>query len=178
MRNVVAGLAISLDGVVERPSAWSRFDAEMGAMITEGLAGADAVLIGTSTYREFCEIWPGQPDSVAMAAFLNAAPKYVVTSTLTEFPWRNSSRLEGDLRGGVERLRAMPGGDILVPGSPRLVRSLLGLGLLDRLNLMIHPVVVGSGLRLFDGLAGLRLALRDVRHLRASGAVALAYGRE
>lgn len=175
MRKIVAGLAMSLDGVVERPSAWSRFDAEMGAMISAGLAEVDAVLIGTATYREFAAIWPSQGDGVPMAALLNRAPKYVVSSSLTDLPWHNSTLIGGDLPAEIERLKGQPGRNILVPGSPRLVRSLLGWGLLDRLEIMIHPVVVGPGLRLFDGLADLRLALVDVKHLRASGAVALSY---
>jgi len=152
MRKLVAGLAMSLDGVVDSPSNWMLFDDEMGAVIGAGIARCDAVLLGRRTYLEFAELWPKQGSDVPMANFLNNAPKYIVSSTLGSLEWANSSLVTGDLIEEVTRLKRQPGRDILMPGSPRLVGSVLREGLLDELSLMIAPVVVGSGTRLFDEL--------------------------
>ena len=176
MRKVVAGLAITLDGVVESPSDWMVFNDEMAAVINAGIAQADAVLLGTRTYLEFAKLWPGQP-SGAMADFLNNAPKYVVSSTLdaAELDWANSSLVTGGLAGAVEKLKRQRGKNIQVPGSPRLVRSLLRDGLLDQLALMIQPIVVGSGLRLFDEMTGhVKLTLVESTTL-STGVVSVTY---
>jgi dihydrofolate reductase len=161
VRKVVAGLYMSLDGVVEAPTAWHRqyLDDEVLAGIAEGVAKADAVLLGRRTYALFSQIWPQQGDASSMARFLNTAPKYVVSSTDVSLDWANSHRLTGDLATELAGLRGQAGQDILIPGSPRLVRSLLRDGLLDELSLDIMPVVVGEGTRLFAGLADLQLDL-------------------
>lgn len=152
MRKLVAGLAMSLDGVVESPEKWGfqYFTDETYEAISAGVAQADAVLLGRRTYLEFAELWPNQSSEVPMADFLNTAPKYVVSATLDTLPWGPASLLSGDLAEELTRLKRQPGKDILIPGSPTLVRSLLGEGLLDELALSICPIVVGSGMRLFD----------------------------
>jgi len=158
MRKVVAGLLMSLDGVVESPGEWGwshYMNDEMTAGILEGVALADAVLLGRVTYLEFARLWSSQGSEVPMADFLNRSPKYVVTSTLERLEWANSVRLAGDLGGELARLKQQPGKNILIPGSPTLVRSLVQEGLLDQLNLNICPVVVGSGRRLFDDMTHL-----------------------
>ena len=152
MRKLVAGLAMSLDGVVDSPSNWIAFDDEMGAVIGAGIERSDAVLLGRRTYLEFADLWPKQGNDVPMAKFLNNTPKYIASSTLDSLEWANSSLVTGDLVEEVTRLKQRPGKNILMPGSPRLVRSMLREGLLDELSLMIAPVVVGSGARLFDDL--------------------------
>jgi dihydrofolate reductase len=175
MRKLFAGLAMSLDGVVHEPSAWIQFDDEMGAIMAAGLARSDAVLLGTRTYSDFAEIWPPYGTSTPMAAFLNQTPKYVVTHTLDSLDWGPAHRLGGDLATSVTALKAEAGRDIIVPGSPRLVASLLRERLLDELALMIAPVVVGSGLRLFDEkLAGLALTLVGSQAL-SSGVLSVTY---
>jgi dihydrofolate reductase len=161
MRKIVAGLAMSLDGVVGSPSTWMLFDDEMNAVVSEGLQRCDAILLGRVTYLRFASLWPGLGSDVPLADFMNNTPKYVVSSTLDRLDWANSILLTGDLAGELARLREQPGKNIQVPGSPTLVKSLLRDGLLDELSLMIQPVVVGSGLRLFDELTdpvNLRLA--------------------
>jgi dihydrofolate reductase len=152
MRKLVAGLAMSLDGVVESPEKWGfqYFNDEVYEAIRAGVAQADAVLLGRRTYLEFAELWPTQGSEVPMAEFLNTAPKYVVSATLDTLPWGPASLLSGDLAEELTRLKRQPGRDILIPGSPMLVRSLLHQGLLDELALSICPIVVGAGLRLFD----------------------------
>jgi dihydrofolate reductase len=126
------------------------FTDETYEVIGAGVAQADAVLLGRRTYLEFAELWPTQGSEVPMADFLNTAPKYVVSATLDTLPWGPASLLSGDLAGELTRLKRQPGKNILVPGSPTLVRSLLRGGLLDELALSICPIVVGAGMRLFD----------------------------
>jgi dihydrofolate reductase len=152
MRKIVTGLFISLDGVVESPSDWLLSSDEMWEVIGAGIAQSDAILLGRCTYLQFAEIWPNQGSDVPMADFLNNTPKHVVSSTLDTLDWANSSLVTGDLAGEVAKLRDQPGKNVQIPGSPTLVRSLLRGGLLDELSLMAHPIVVGSGMRLFEGL--------------------------
>lgn len=156
MRKIVAGLVMSLDGVVESPDEWGwhrYMNEEMAQGIVAGIAHADAVLIGRRTYEVFAAMWPNQPSEVPMSDFLNQSPKYVVSTTLRgPLEWANSSLIEGDLREELTKLKLLPGKNIQVPGSPTLVRSLLREGLLDELSLNICPIVVGSGMRLFDGI--------------------------
>jgi dihydrofolate reductase len=131
MRKLVAGLAMSLDGVVEAPEQWGfqYFNDDVYEAIGAGIAQADAVLLGRRTYLEFAALWPTQTSEVPMADFLNSAPKYVVSATLDSLPWGPASPLPGDLAEALTRLKRQPGKDILIPGSPRLVGSLLGQGL-------------------------------------------------
>jgi dihydrofolate reductase len=154
MRKVIAGLFMSLDGVVESPASWAfprYLDAELTQIIRAGLPQADAVLMGRRTYEDFARLWPSQPRTVPMASFLNDSPKYVVSSLLRgPLEWANSILLPGTLAGELVRLKALPGANIQIPGSPTLVRSLLREGLLDKLAVSICPVVVGVGARLFD----------------------------
>ncbi|MGO8883830.1 MAG: dihydrofolate reductase family protein [Streptosporangiaceae bacterium] len=179
MRKIVAGLAISLDGVVEAPSQgnWMRFNDEMAEIIAAGIAEADAILLGRRTYLEFAEMWPSLGSDVPMADFMNNTPKYVVSRTLRTLGWAHSTLLAGDLAEEVRSLKEQPGRSIQMPGSPTLVRSLLRCGLLDELALMIHPVVLGSGMRLFDETTGrIGLELMDARTL-STGVVSLTYAR-
>lgn len=160
MRKVVAGLAISLDGVVESPSNWMLFNDEMAEVIGAGLAQSDAILLGRRTYLEFAKLWPNLDSDVPTADFMNNTPKHIVSSTLDTLEWANSRLVTGDLAEEVAKLKEQPGKNIQIPGSPRLVRSLLRDGLLDELSLMVHPIVVGSGMRLFDEMTdqvGLKL---------------------
>lgn len=156
MRKIVAGLFMSLDGVVESPADWAYryFADEMSKEIEDGVAQADAILLGRRTYQEFVTIWPRQGDTSPMAAFLNNTPKHVVSSTLDRLEWGPAELVTGSLVERLTELKRAPGANIQVPGSPTLVRWLLGAGLLDELHLSICPVVIGSGSRLFDGLSG------------------------
>lgn|ERR1022692_426319 len=152
MRKIVTGLFMSLDGVVESPFSWASqyFNDEMFEWIGAGLPQADAILLGRRTYLEFAELWPSQGSSVPMADFLNNTPKYVVSSMLDTLDWGPSSLVRGDLAEEIRNLKQQPGKNIQIPGSPTLVRSLLCDGLLDELSIGIAPIVVGSGMRLFD----------------------------
>ena len=152
MRKVVAGLFISLDGVVESPEQWGfqYFNDEMTEWIAAGLAQADAVLLGRRTYLAFAELWPKQGRDVPMSHFLNNSPKYVVSATLNTLKWQPATLIKGDLAESLTKLKQQSGKNIQIPGSPTLVRSLLRDGLLDELSLTICPVVVGSGMRLLE----------------------------
>jgi dihydrofolate reductase len=180
MRKIVAGLFMSLDGVVEAPNDWAfQYSSdEMWAGIAAGVAQADAVLLGRRTYEGFASFWPTQGSDVPMSDFLNHSPKYVVSATLDTLAWANSTALTGDLADELATLTRQAGGNIQVPGSPTLVRSLLRDGLLDELSLNVCPIVVGSGMRLFDGLtAEVRLELVDSTSL-STGVVGLTYRPE
>jgi dihydrofolate reductase len=177
MRKLVTGLFMSLDGVVESPSSWGGpyFSDDLFAWIAAGLPQADAIVLGRRTYLEFAELWSGQGSSSPMAAFLNESPKYVVSSTLPTLDWGPATLVQGDLPQELSRLKQQPGKNIQIPGSPTLVRSLLGGGLLDELSLAVVPIVVGSGIRLFSGLTEqLPLNLVESRTL-STGVLALTY---
>jgi dihydrofolate reductase len=162
MRKIVAGLFISLDGVVSRPDAWHfpYFNDEMGEAVGSTMAESDTMLLGRKTYEEFASYWPHQPSDVPPADFMNGTPKLVVSNTLTSADWEPTTVISGDVVGQLNELKTQPGKNIGITGSPTLVRSLLRDGVLDELRLLVHPIVVGEGQRLFDpsdGMIGLRL---------------------
>ena len=179
MRRIVAGLFISLDGVVEAPETWHfpYFDDEMGAIVGGQAAASDAMLLGRVTYQEFASYWPHQSADADFAGQMNGTPKYVASTTLADVDdWQNSTLLQGELGDAVRALKAQPGRDISVVGSPTLVRSLLRQGLLDELSLLVHPIVVGSGKKLFaDEAERIPLELTASRTL-PTGVLHLTYG--
>jgi dihydrofolate reductase len=157
MRKIIAGLFISLDGVVEDPHLWHfpYFNDEMGAAVTATIGVADTVLLGRKTYDSFAGAWPEREtaggDDAGMAKALGDARKIVVSNQPLEFTWRNSEQLTGDLVAAVTALKDEPSGtDMVMSGSISIVRQLLAAGLLDELNLLVHPIAVRKGMRLFD----------------------------
>lgn len=180
MRKIVAGLFMSLDGVASSPEEWGfQYGSDqMWEDIAAGVARADAVLLGRRTYQQFARLWPGQPSGVPMADFLNDTHKYVVSATLGTLEWGPASLITGDVTAALTELKQQPGKNIQVPGSPTLVRSLLAGGLLDELSLTICPIVVGSGMRLFEDMTGqVRLKLTASTTL-STGALAVTYQPE
>jgi dihydrofolate reductase len=156
MRKITAGLFISLDGVVEAPDQWHfpYFNEEMGAAVDATLGAADTVLFGRKTYDSFAGAWPeretaGEEDA-GLAKALGDARKIVVSNQKLEFTWRNSEQLEGDLVEAVTALKNEPGANIALSGSVSIVRQLLAAGLLDELHLLVHPIAIRKGMRLFD----------------------------
>jgi len=155
MRKVVASELMSLDGVVESPDKWHfpYFNDEMAEAIGAAMAASDAMLMGRVTYEEFAAFWPSQSseDDQETTDYMNNTPKFVVSKSLEEpLEWNNSTLIEGDVAEEISKLKQQPGKDISISGSPTLVRSLLEEDLLDELRLMLHPIVVGSGKRLFE----------------------------
>jgi dihydrofolate reductase len=165
MRKAIASEFVSLDGVFEAPDQWHfpYFDEEMGEEIGRAMAASDAMLMGRVLYEEWADFWPRQdPEENPVAARMNGVRKYVVSTTLEEpLEWQNSTLIAGDVAEEISELKRQPGKDIVISGSGSLVRSLLTDGLIDELGLMIHPVVVGSGKRLFEE-GGERIALELV----------------
>ena len=156
MRKIIAGLFMSLDGVVEAPDQWHfpYFNDEMGAAVDATLGAADTILLGRKTYESFAGAWPereaaGEEDA-GFAKQLGDARKIVVSSQPLEFSWRNSEQLPGDLVEFVTALKDESGGTIALSGSVSVVRQLLDAGLLDELHLLVHPIAVRKGMRLFD----------------------------
>ena len=156
MRKIVANLFISLDGVVEDPQDWHfpYFNDEMGAAVDAVLGTADTLIFGRKTYDGFAGAWPereaaGEEDA-GMAKALGDARKIVVSDQRLKFTWRNSEQLKGDLVEAVTALKQEPGGTIAMNGSISVVRQLLAVGLVDELHLLVHPVAVRKGMRLFD----------------------------
>ncbi|NKX90619.1 dihydrofolate reductase family protein [Nocardia coubleae] len=156
MRKITAGLFMSLDGVIADPQDWHfpYFDDAMGAAVDAQLGSADTLLLGRVTYDSFAGAWPGReaeggPDA-DFAKRLGDARKLVVTHQNPNFSWRNSERLDGELTEATSELRQAEGGDIAISGSVSVVRQLLAAGLLDELHLLVHPIVVGKGERLFE----------------------------
>jgi dihydrofolate reductase len=139
------------------------FDEDFGRFMGEWLAAADALLLGRRTYELFFEYWSKITDpSDAAAGRMNGLPKYVVSRTLERVEWENSTLLEGDLLDEITRLKDEPGHELQVHGSGTLIRSLMEHDLIDEYRLLIHPVILGDGGRLFaDGTTPTALQLVD-----------------
>ena len=151
MRKIKSNFFISLDGVVESPDQWhfQYFNDEMGAAVSAGFATADAMLMGRVLYEEWAAYWPEHADE-PFGDEINSIKKYVVSDSLQAAEWENSEIISGDVAQKLTDLKARDGGDIAMSGSPTTVRWLLREGLVDELNLLVHPIVVGEGLvRLF-----------------------------
>ncbi len=154
MRKVIASEFVSLDGVMESPEKWHfpYFNDEMGEAIGAAMAQADAMLMGRVLYEGWAAYWPQQdPEENPVPAQMNGIQKYVVSTTLEEpLEWSNSALINGDVAEEITKLKQLPGKDISISGSGALVRSLLQDDLLDELSHKDHPIVVGSGKRLFE----------------------------
>jgi dihydrofolate reductase len=160
MRKIVSYLFITLDGVVESPEKWVMYNDEMGTAINEMSHAADTLLLGRRTYDTFAASWPQRTnEDDPLADWMNNIPKVVISSTLKDPTWNNTAVIASDVAKQLQLLKEQDGNDILISGSPTLVRSLLRDTLLDELRLFVHPIVAGTGLRLFgDDSASLELA--------------------
>ncbi len=177
MSKVIVVNNVTLDGVMQAPGrpdedrrggfthgGWALpyNDAVMGRAMGEGMATSGALLLGRRTYEDFYAVWPNRTDN-PFTEVLNNAQKYVASTTLTEpLPWQNSTLLKGDVAGAVADLKQQPGADIVILGSGELIQSLMRHNLIDQFTLLIHPLVLGSGRRLFaDGGAFATLRLTN-----------------
>jgi len=192
MRKVVVNEWMTLDGVVQAPGykdedtsggfehgGWhlQYFDALSRDWVAEGYAGAGGFLFGRRTYEMLASYWPNAAEEEqAVAQPLNSLPKYVASSTLTEpLGWENSTLLKGDVPDAVRGLKEEDGGDLHVIGSTQLARTLLEHDLVDEFRVMIDPVVVGGGKRIFADDGSMR-PLQLVRHeVTTTGAVLATY---
>jgi dihydrofolate reductase len=153
MRKVVAVELVSVDGVIEAPEGWAfaYSNDEMEQANASGMAASDTLLLGRVTYEQMAAYWPNQAGGEPMVDYINGVPKFVVSETM-EAPlgWNNSTLIKGNVTEEIAELKRLPGKDITIIGSAALVRSLLQGGLLDELRLMVHPLVLGGGKRLFE----------------------------
>jgi dihydrofolate reductase len=174
MGTIQANFFISLDGVVEAPETWhmSYFNDEMGAIIGAGLEINKAFLMGRNNYDGGVEYWPN--DTSEFADYFNDIQKFVISSSLENPTWNNTTVVAGDVES-VQRMKDSVDGQIFLTGSAITVRWLLENGLLDELQLLLHPVVVGKGQKLFEGeLATHGLELVESKTL-STGVVHLRY---
>ncbi|SDL37529.1 dihydrofolate reductase family protein [Nonomuraea jiangxiensis] len=180
MRRVVLGMQVSLDGFVARPGGeldwiWRTFDEEVKKSILDVLRGIDTYLLGRVNYLEQVAHWPEADDEVA--PLLNAATKIVFSRTLDRLDWANARLATDDPATEIARLKQQPGKDIAVGGGASLARSLSELGLIDEYSFVIHPILLGGGLPLFQGLPEpVGMELVAIRHF-ATGAVHVRYRR-
>jgi dihydrofolate reductase len=181
---------ISVDGVYQGPGGpeedpsngfdrggWvvPHFDEETGQFMDEVFKNVDAFLLGRRTYEIFAAAWPNATDpNDPVAKSLNTLPKYVASTTLKDPQWANTTVLEGDLASAVQELKERDGRELQVHGSGRLVQSLLANDLVDRLNLLVFPVIVGAGRRLFpDSGIATGLALEESRSAPSGVAISV-----
>ena len=166
MSKLVVNTNLTLDGVMQSPAGpdedrrdgferggWAPpyFDQVMGEVAAEGMAQNGSMLFGRRTFEQFASFWPTQPDDNPFAAVLNERQKYVASRTLEEpLSWSNSTLLRGDAMEAVAELKKQPDNDLVVLGSGELVRSLMRANLVDEYVLLIHPLVLGTGRRLFS----------------------------
>jgi dihydrofolate reductase len=185
MSNVVVATFVTLDGVMEDPGGseglehggWQLpfVDQDMADGVRDGLLAAGALLLGRVTYEQFAAAWPSMTDEDGFAERMNTLPKYVASATLKEPLAWNAALLDTDVPAAVAKLKRQPGGDLLIQGSGTLVRTLMQRNLIDAYQLWVHPVVLGSGKRLFaDGVAPTSLQLVDTK-TTSTGVIALTY---
>jgi dihydrofolate reductase len=180
MRKLVVTENMTVDGVIDLAAGW--FDplaedvdqSDITAATTEHRQAADALLVGRTTFEAFRGFWPKQTDDpTGVSRYLNAVNKYVVSSTLVDPGWENTTVLRGHLVEEVQALKAADGREIVATGSVQLVHALVAANLVDEYRLFVFPVVVGSGARLFES-ADVSLRLLETRPF-VSGAVLLRY---
>lgn len=151
-RKIIVGEFISLDGVVEAPDEWHfpYVNEEMFGAMWSQAAESDTMLLGRVTYESYAGAFANAPADDPAASQMNRFAKVVVSKALDHLTWQNSTLLSGDVVEQVTALKEQPGGGILVTGSITLTRTLLRAGLVDEISLFVHPIVVGSGQRLFE----------------------------
>ncbi len=177
MRKVVVTEFLSLDGVMEEP-AWTfkYWNDEIAKFKGEESAAGDALLLGRVTYQGFAAAWPESKDEGA--EYFNSVRKYVVSQTLEEpLEWNNSTLLKGNIVASITELKQQDGRDIVVHGSATLVQTLMEHDLVDRYRLLVYPVVVGKGKRLFREGIPATLRLLESQAF-SSGVVAVVYEPE
>jgi dihydrofolate reductase len=178
VRKLIVNNSITLDGVMQAPGrpdedrrggfshgGWAApyADEVLAQAAAEGMAGGGAMLFGRRTYEDFAKVWPSMPADNPFARFLNEVPKHVASRTLRDpLPWNNARVLYGDATRSVARLKLDAPGDVVILGSGELVRALMPHHLIDEYRLLIHPLVLGEGLRMFsDSATYLKLRLKS-----------------
>ena len=184
MRKLVVSEFVSLDGVMEDPGGAEKFERggwtmqywneEIGKFKLDELFASDALLLGRVTYQGFAAAWPSRTDPQGFAERMNNLPKYVVSTTLKKVEWNNSRLIKGSVVEEVSKLKRQPGQNILVAGSAQLVHTLMEHDLIDEYRLLVYPVFLGSGKRLFRDGTNTALKLVTTKAF-GSGVVGLVY---
>ena len=195
MRRIIVSEFVTLDGVMEAPEKWtfSFWNEEIGKFKSDELFASDALLLGRITYRIFADAWPSltdeedwkrvkeaggeagaKPKGNPFADRMNSIRKYVVSTTLEKAEWNNSRLIKENVVEEVSKLKKQPGRDILIAGSGSLVRTLMQNDLVDEYRLLVYPVVLGSGKRLFEEGDSANLELVEAKTF-SSGVVLLRY---
>jgi dihydrofolate reductase len=174
MSKVVVSQFVTVDGVIEDPGGSENFERggwafqfdrgdEGNKFKLDEVMAAEALLLGRKTYEGFAAAWPGRKDDAGFADKFNSMPKYVASTTLKQLDWNNSHLLGNDVPAAVRELKEQDGGDIAIHGSRTLVQSLMAHDLIDEFRLMVHPIVLGTGLKLFDGASLKNFELVDTK---------------
>ncbi|GAA3703849.1 dihydrofolate reductase family protein [Nonomuraea antimicrobica] len=152
MAKIISSFFISVDGVVERPDQWHfpYWSDEMGAVVEAGVSTAAGFLMGRTLYDEWAAYWPTAESDPDIAKTFNESRKFVLSNTLKKADWANTTVITGDVAAQLRELKEELEGDLQMSGSATTMRWLLANGLLDELNLLVHPIVVGRGQRLFE----------------------------
>ncbi len=183
MRNLIITENITLDGVIDAAEGWfvpsgeeDVDESDIIAALAEHRAAADAFLVGRVTFEQMRGFWPHQTDDeTGVSDYLNEVSKYVVSSTLEDPEWDNSTILRGPLLDDIQALKSAPGKDIVVTGSLQLVPALIDAGVVDEYRLFVYPVVLGRGQRLFEDATGVgKLELVETRQF-TSGITLMRY---
>lgn len=190
MQKLVVGTFLTLDGVMQAPGdpqedteggfqhgGWHLplFDDDAGRIISEQIVETDSLLLGRKTYQIFARYWPNAPADDPIAQKLNNLPKHVVSTTLDKAEWNNSTLIKGNVSEEVNKLKQSGSGILSVTGSGKLAQTLMQKDLIDEYILWIHPIVLGSGKRLFEGgIVPVNLKLVDTK-TTASGILILTY---
>lgn len=185
MRRLIVSAYTTLDGVVQDPVGMENSGLgnwtgpftrgpEGDTIMHEELMAADSVLLGRISYEGFAAVWPNINDDTGFARKMNSMRKYVASNTIEQAEWTNTTVLSGDVVSAVRKLKSESGGDIVIYGSAGLVHSLLPHGVVDEMRLMIYPIVLGRGTRMFPSGFASTLALKEVKPL-GSGIVYAAY---
>jgi dihydrofolate reductase len=189
MGKVVVTEFITIDGVIQDPGGSGEYDrggwsfeysrGEEGDQFKlDELNASDAQLLGRITYQGFAEAWPTMEDEVGFAEKMNSMPKYVVSTTITDPEWENTTVISGNVPEEVAKLKDQYDGDILIAGSAKLIQTLVENDLVDQWRLMVFPRILGEGKRLFDsGLPVRKLKLTGDRELGPDGIRLLTYER-
>jgi len=184
MRKLLVSESVTLDGVFEGPvhlpfekfgqAGWTEpyFSEEQMQYLSEGMAGGGALLLGRATYHYFETSW--SPQTGPVADYMNNVTKYVVSTTLKKADWHNSSLIQGNIVEEIRQLKQQPGKDIAILGSGTLVRSLMDGDLIDEYSLLVYPVILGTGQRLFEMQTKTLLKLKEAKAF-GSGVVLLSY---
>ncbi|MCL4250287.1 MAG: dihydrofolate reductase family protein [Anaerolineae bacterium] len=178
MRKLIVTEFISLDGVIEEPMwTFKYWNDVIAAFKGEETSANEPLLLGRVTYQGFAAAWPQRTDEASGGAYFNGTRKYVVSTTLDKVEWNNSVLIRDNILEAIRKLKQEDGPDIVVHGSATLVQTLLQHDLVDRIRLLVYPLVLGTGKRLFQDGTTATLKLVEARAL-SSGVVALIYEPE